>query len=186
MGYVIPPGFSRVTVEYAAVSGLGSAPVWGFGCSAPPDSDLLTAMAIWVADELIPATGTSWTVNKVVARNDTTVLEAPGAITGTRGGSECPPQVAALVKQISGVPGRSNRGRFYWPGVLNTADVFDVGQISESRQNALGALAITLQEAIESLDAHFVILHSNSSDPTAVLSTSVQGYVATQRRRMRA
>jgi hypothetical protein len=54
---------------------------------------------------------------------------AAAAVQGTDAITSAPPQVALLVKKLTGLGGRANHGRTYFPFVLPTADVSENGTI---------------------------------------------------------
>lgn len=103
---------------------------------------------------------------------------------GTHGTAASPPQVAVLVRKVTAFGGRSQRGRFYLPGVRD-ASVVDGGLLD-------GTEAVDWADAVNSWFAEMttaglppVLLHNGSSDPTPILSFDVQSRVATIRRRNR-
>lgn len=107
-------------------------------------------------------------------------LPAQGAVTGT--GS--PPNVAFLVEKNTAAGGRANRGRMFLPGVTESY-VTDSGALIPA---AVADWQVALDAWLEDLDTNgspMVLLHSASSDPTTVASLTIDGRVATQRRRLR-
>lgn len=110
------------------------------------------------------------------------------------GGSEEPPQIAALVRKNTGVGGRRNRGRWYLPGVLNDADVDMTGGITTTRRTAIQDQMNLLFSAFSASNniTGMVILHSwdtatppvPAPNPTPVAALAVQQFVGTQRRRL--
>lgn len=185
MGYSIPPGFSRVTFKYGAVASTGSRLVWGFGCDVEPGQLFTDEMADFWDDQIAPLTNNAYELQEVEARSDnlvsSTVVSNPGNVEN----AYVSPQVSALVKLVTGLPGRSNRGRIYLPGVLPEADVDQRGNISSARVGLLQLAMDNLATRLATVDGQFRILHSDVEAPTAVTSYVVQSVAATQRRRLR-
>lgn len=185
MTYVIPSGFARVSFDYSGVAATGSRPSWGIGVAADPTISLTDAMYEWWDEYVKPSQGEGYVLERVQARNDTSVCETAIALAGDSNAAHQPPNVALLVKATSGAVGRANRGRIYLPGVLYDTDVNEQGQLT-------GAAIVTWQAAMNALaarlvveDALPVILHSDVGAPTPVQSLTVQPVAATQRRRLR-
>jgi hypothetical protein len=56
--------------------------------------------------------------------------ESPyGPSRGTAAVSSLPPNCAQLVRKLTGLGGRKNRGRFYWPWFLNEGSVDEAGSV---------------------------------------------------------
>lgn len=98
-----------------------------------------------------------------------------------------PQNTAVLVKKVSNLGGRRNRGRFYVPGLPET-DIDNAGNMVGASLAAWGTAMNNLQLGLESdsfLD-RLVIFHSAAPlTPTIVASLAVDPKVATQRRRLR-
>lgn len=186
MTYVIPPGFARLTFQYAPVSPIGSAIVWGVGVASPPSAAILDDIVDWYSDVFVDVQGDGYVLQRAEMRSDTLVEERIVSIASTASGAFPPPQVAALISLSSGLPGRSNRGRVYWPGMVPESEINAQGQIGNAGQALLSTLFGGFVEILEGLSAPLVILHSDSSDPTPVTSWTLRDSVATQRRRQRA
>jgi hypothetical protein len=80
--------------------------------------------------------------------------------------------------------GRANRGRFYWPGGVDTqidsAGFLDTTAVS-NWETAMADLLTQLQT-----DLLFpVILHGGAAAPTTIVDFVLQSQAATQRRRLR-
>lgn len=185
MTYIIPPGFSRISFDYAAVSTVGSKPSWGVGVSIGPDNDVLLAAVSWAVDVLRPITSNAFRIDRVQMRNDIEMVEELTTITGSVTGPHGPPSNAALISLSTGLIGRANRGRVYLPGVLPEADLGSDGVIAGARVTAINNAFGELMTDLVALGAEPVILHSASSDPTPVNAWQTQAISATQRRRLR-
>lgn len=106
------------------------------------------------------------------------------ALPGTQSGQQAPPNTAMLVKKITGLGGRKNRGRFYIPGISDDA-VSSNGTILPGSLVLWQAEATTFLADLDTRGLPMYLLHNSSSDPTEVSSLGVDGIAATQRRRLR-
>lgn len=185
MGYVIPNGYSRVTFEYDAVSLAGSAPVWGISIESNPTSDMLDLFQAWYETDWAPLVSEAYILRRIVMRNDFVSLEREILLAGESTAADCQPNTALLVSLSSGLVGRANRGRVYFPGVLNEDTVSGSGLVFAGKIEDYDTAFQALGTALAAEDASMVILHSNSSDPTPVVGYTIQQRVATQRRRLR-
>lgn len=185
MGYVIPAGFSRISFDYAAISPQGSQPSWGFGVDVPPNDGLLDALQAWWADDLRSATDQDMSLLRIEARNDFIAIERPVGQAGSVSDNFTSPSVSVLTSLTSPAVGRSNRGRFYWPGVLPESAVNSQGLINVITLGVLAGYLISLRDALASVDGSLVILHSVEGAPSPVTNATMQRQVATQRRRNR-
>jgi len=92
------------------------------------------------------------------------------------------PQVAVLVKKLSTIGGRANKGRMYIPGVPGAALVPEgvmASGVQATWQNGFDNFFASLGAT----DVGMFILHSGVAFPTSVSSLQVSPVVATQRRR---
>lgn len=189
---VIPPGFAQVAVPHT-FPGLQRQQFVVFGVD--PAVSLTTPVAI--ADAVL----TAWedtmaadqdnqvTIGPVVASVGTSgaPLSGPGTLTASGGSSfNClPANVACLVRKTTGLGGRKGRGRMYVPWFLPDEAVSERGEIDITslgvRQDDVAALLL----ALDSNGVPMVLLHNDSTTPSPVLALTVDGVVATQRRRLR-
>lgn len=111
----------------------------------------------------------------------TTTVNVAGGLTG----SPESPQVAILMQKVSGVTGRANRGRMYFPAPPESQ--------TDGGGNYLAGVVAGYQARADQFESDLnlaglpmVILHDNPAlTPTPVLSFSISSTVATQRRRVR-
>lgn len=186
MGYVIPPGFSRVSFEYDAISAVGSKPTWGFGLDRPPSQELVDDLHTAYINFYNLFVSNGYTLTRIIARSDVGYAEWIGTTTGPVSSAAASPSVTPLVKAATGQAGRTNRGRIYPVGILTDNSVQDDGSLDPSAQADIQTMFNQFFTDIDGLQgAAPVILHSTSSDPTPVTSLTVQGVAATQRRRLR-
>lgn len=185
MGYIIPAGYSRVTLEYNAASSMGSQIVTGIGVNEDPGDTLLDKFEEWWEESLSLRTTTGYRLQRIEARNDVAVLDRTIGANGVLGGDPSPPNTAALVRLQSGLVGRKYRGRMYLPGVLKDDEVSAGGTITESTASSILGVMLYLGDLLGTIGASPVILHSDVGTPTLVTTLTVEATVATQRRRLR-
>lgn len=113
------------------------------------------------------------------------VGESTESATGGSPDARPAPNVALLVKKVSGVAGRKNRGRFYWPWAINNASINELGTISAGTVSDFQDLFDTFLENLTTEGVPMRILHNSAGTPAAVIALQVQPLVATQRRRVR-
>jgi len=203
MAVVIPDGFAEFTVNWTHF-GVGQpyANVFGADVSAADSpaaamltvrnaiqDNLFTHMDIsttWVSVEgrFGPVTGPSPGPN----------IEIPEGGTGALSITVPPPQVTLLVKKITALGGRANRGRFYWPGMLTTTALNENGSIETGALANYQSYFDDFFDQMETGDGGaddpcpLVILHDETSPtttPTLLTGLVVDGRCATQRRRLR-
>lgn len=97
-----------------------------------------------------------------------------------------PANTCVLVRKNSVLSGKKNRGRFYLPPFNITQTDVDVnGDIATAALAEPQTGANTTLAALATADLPMVILHHGTGVPTPVASLTVEGTVATQRRRIR-
>jgi hypothetical protein len=126
------------------------------------------------------------TIREGNGEGESIVWDAPRIHVGTAATATLPNNCAYLVKKNTATAGRRHRGRLYLPCLVG----------EESQVGANGALLGTLQADLQAAVGvmfpgdDYVILHSAPPGvavppPTVVTSLTVDGRIATQRRRMR-
>lgn len=112
-----------------------------------------------------------------------------GVLAGTHAGYEdLPANVAAIIQKQSGLAGRRNRGRMYFP-YLDETRVDQSGRLGASYQTDFQTAADAIYTVMTPLGSANletpVLLHSEApTTPTVVTSLTVSPIVATQRRRL--
>jgi hypothetical protein len=190
MALTIPPGFTQINVKMNLLSSIQTAECT-FGTNYTASTDLQAVADAW-RDEVMPHISNVWTYVEATAR------EAAGAIftasysaAGGVADSPCPPNTCALVRKLSILPGRRNKGRLYLPGIRED-QVDGAGNLNSSLRTALQTAMDSFHSAVEAIGSgglgQMVILHDSSlgtAPPTTVTGLQVQSLAATQRRRMR-
>lgn len=185
MAYYIPVGYSRVVFEFAPISLSGSRPAFGIGVDEDPSPENLDVFEDWAESSFAAILSSSYTIEKITMRNDAFVQDRIVSITGEDSSATAAPNVSALVRQISGLSGRANRGRFYLPGVIAEAQLANDGRMSDANRNALQLSMSVLAANMTTIGMEPVILHQTEVVPTPVTQWVVQQTAATQRRRLR-
>lgn len=123
-------------------------------------------------------------------------VAAGAAVSGSNSSAMTPPQVCALVKKTTGVGGRANRGRTYFPYMLQQNAVNETGQISSGTLSAFQAslntflaqlatdgipLCISNKIFNQALPPHHV---TSINFGNLVTAYNLEQLVATQRRRL--
>jgi len=184
--HLIPTGDEIVNVFYFTRVGDWGIPELAQACTAIGQA--------WVNDVMIHLSESLRFV-RIEARgergqNDVSFeFIVPSPVQGGRGGDWLPPQVAFCVTHLTGLTGRSNRGRTYF-GVLAESDVSG-GFITQARANALRDGLVSVRNNMSSIGWTHVVVSRvrNGRRLPEAITTEVIGYkytdlvVDTQRRR---
>lgn len=124
-------------------------------------------------------------VGVVVRDGDGNVAELTRSEVGGVNVGSVPGNGAVLVRKLTAVAGRKNRGRFFVPG-LREDEVNGAGVITPTTTNVIqGGFLDWLADMTTGLFLP-VILHTlNTDPPTLITGVSTQALMATQRRRLR-
>lgn len=153
-----------------------------FGASTGSPADLKSAIGITSTVDRVrcyfhPDTGQPATVSAV----------SLGAPVAGSGACTKPPQCALVVSLLTGRPGRSYRGRFYWPAITQamTASGKWGGTSTTTLANAFKALLLESVAGVGTGEQamRVVVASAATGDLTAVSSVRVGDVVDTQRRR---
>lgn len=189
MGVVIPAGHSLVAHEIRMANDNESMFVtYGINL-APTDGQVAQQLHAIQGNILSDFMGSNFSVTKAIVTTPIAVFESTAApFVGPNSANTVPSNTAVLVKKLSGLRGRSNRGRMYVPGV-HEGDVNPNGTISAGVVTALQGFADLMLDGFSEVGGgcQMVILHDQtvSDPPTIVTELQVDPVVATQRRRMR-
>lgn len=186
----IPAGWGQVTFEFTGDAvPTGAACVLGFQ-NAAEDSpteiaqDMEAAFRVNVLDDL--SSSISLTLVRVKLGPDDTGPsgEASGTGSGGVGGQAAPPNVAFLVHKATATGGRRGRGRMYLPGV-GDALVGSAGELIGETASTLESSLFTFAGALTLAGLPLAVLHDGAFPPSLITGLTVDGRVATQRRRLR-
>lgn len=150
-------------------------------------NDIADAIDVSTQDNLMPVLwdGIEY-VGCTVEDGDGNFFESFASATGGQANPGNTVNTTFLVKKITGVTGRKNRGRMYLPGVAEFG-VDPNGVLDESYRDGVQA-AVSAWYAWTTADfaGDMCILHTSvGDDPTDVLSLLVDPRAGSQRRRMR-
>lgn len=190
----IPPGFCEATVTIRVPGDEGPAQVVighdnGPATNAQQIADDLATVwgsignfeAVMTSDHVIE----SVLVRANFSGPDLFIGEAVVGQPGSDGTSPVPPQVSYLIQKLSGLAGRSNRGRTYLPGIPEV-EVGGDGRLSTGQFDEAQQSANNFRSSLDSFSLPMVILHVDPAlTPTSVVDFVVNRKVATQRRRLR-
>lgn len=165
-----------------------------------PGEDLATQFEAEVAALLAQIISTNYVINTLEVRQITGGLEAfdlPVELPGEHSGEELPPQVCPLVKWSTGLSGRRNRGRSYFPASVETTQT--AGELTTTFKTAVQNVAnahLRLGESLAPTWEKVIYGYPYEGDPTStppklpraenvalVTSAIVRNNLATQRRR---
>lgn len=98
-----------------------------------------------------------------------------------------PPNTAIIQRKATGLAGRANRGRMYWPAIFVDQAAIDTdGTMSGAPFTHFQSVAAGMLAHMNSNFISPVIIHASGATPTPISSLSVvEPIAATQRRRMR-
>lgn len=193
--FVLPPGFCHFTLSMR--HSLVARPMlvtFAAEITATPydqaDADAVAGQVFLNADQFYDGEWQFVELVTLVGQDGDALrfVSAMGGV-GTRAAVESPPpNVACLIAKNTGLSGRRNRGRMYWP-CPNEAAVQQSGALTGAELILLQALATGLAATLSGTGAtnlsQPVLLHSEApTTPTPVTALQASPFVATQRRRL--
>jgi hypothetical protein len=96
-----------------------------------------------------------------------------------------PPGLAHIIKKTTGLPGHSQRGRMYIPGILAEGDVANDGTISPTIMAIRTTTFNTLLTTLAAGNTPMYLQHRSGAAPTLVTALTPLNVVGSQRRRQR-
>lgn len=139
----------------------------------------------WSSPGPLAEMNAEWRLSSTTVANGTGALFTLTTVVGALGGgSPAPPNCTFLVKKVTGVGGRKNRGRMYLPGV-GESDVDGIGGVLAAKVTGLNIAFTSFMTALAALDISPCILHTEALPSTGILSFQTENLIATQRRRLR-
>jgi hypothetical protein len=174
---------------------------YGIGLEANVGSGQLPALATSLFSafntSVMPNVSAKYTHTRCVVRAGQSglvpdlVAEANGSQIGGGSSSPLPQNTAMLIKKVSGLTGRQNRGRFYLPGI-DESSVTEVGVLAAATITLIQGRLNTWLTSVNDVVGitQMVILHQGLGDPPAIGPTIItqliiDPVVSTQRRRLR-
>lgn len=196
MALLIPDGFAQVLIPIKHNSLARSAAIT-FGIKNDTGGFFTPALANTILGDVVPAINldSNCTIGPAVLRvsdasGATGTIEGTTSVPGTSASSTPPPNVAVLVKKITGRLGRRGRGRMFIPWWVDESTVGEDGVIAGTTVNGFNT---SLGNVLTNLQADMVpmyLLHDDEGStaapsPDEVTSLICDNRVATQRRRLR-
>lgn len=189
---IIPVGYGSVGLPIVnSASSRRAFVTWGFQNSGALIGPSIIGDAVMDALEatVSPTLDSSCTIGPAEVRVNIGGTELVGLATESQTGGSADqrpaPNCALLVQKVSGVAGRKNRGRFYWPWAVNNASINEAGIISAGTVSDFQDVFDTFLENLTTEGVPMRILHNTAGTPASVISLNVSNLVATQRRRLR-
>lgn len=151
------------------------------------------ALRVFINSHIAPQLDDSYILDRIdsVGRNATGTDFAAGAVinnVGDRVGEVVPLNYSVLVRKSTGLRGRRNRGRMFWPGMAQEAEVDQAGVLTVARVASLQAAFTAFFAALAGRvpNSNMLLLHTSApTTPVPITDLVVQALGATQRRRMR-
>lgn len=198
---IIPPGFAQVALQFQRdgdpdpwyITYAVDSSAWGGNYNSLAND----IVSIWAANTL-DALPTDTRITGVQLRvgqdgTDPLTLYYPIVRTGTGSGQTLPQNCAVLVTKVTSRPGRTGKGRFFWPTIAE-GQVNGLGQIDPTYRTSFNAslslVFLAHEEGFDSGDPLPMYLLHNNGSPGGTLPTVIDGLlvdpvISTQRRRLR-
>lgn len=200
MAFIPAPDTAELVATYTMPNGNQAKNVLNFrdtllqGWDAATLQALITAYVNWENATAKALRSSQVSLTSVLARDmsvqNGAVVEQAAAIPGTNAGANMPSNVTLSVKHVTGLAGRSFRGRTYWIGLSETMVTGDFVIVATG--NAIVAAMNALRTTLQPQGFYFVIVsrYSNNAPRTTAVVTNVLASqvidmrVDTQRRRL--
>jgi len=192
----IPQDYGNAQFVYQ-VTGITRPMTWALGFkneASEPAQACATFIRVIMEGNAMAAAGNmgnKWTFVKVLATTNSlaglVTGESPSNRAGTSSAGRPPCNGAVLVRKVTGLGGRTRRGRLFHPVTfLDEAAIDEAGNIAGASVTTVQGWFDSLRTAMETAGFPIYLLHENpAATPTLVSNLLVQGQLATQRRRMR-
>lgn len=192
---IIPSGYGQVNIKFSGTAlPTGAEVTHGFkldGSGVTPTDMANSYIAAIDAGDWKLNWHSGCTVTSVLVKfgpNDTgPSAEVPCSILGLYTANGCSPNVTFLIHKNTVLGGHAGKGRMFWPGAPD-GEYDNAGVISPATvvaaQSDLDELFTDMDSVVDGL----YLLHADGSPittPTKVTGWSLDGTVATQRRRLR-
>lgn len=178
MALVIPSGYALAAWQFTSAN--GTAPfVTTCGVSVPSSVpadlvDVANSLFTEYANELLPATHTQMTLERVSLQVDTAggLASYDSDLSSEGGGDSSAPMpyaAAIIMRKITAVGGRAGRGRMFLPGTASENVVDQNGIVDSVQRAALNTAMENLwdQHAVTIPTSNPVLLHDEASPVTA-------------------
>lgn len=155
--------------------------------AAPWDSgDLAIVRAAWV-DNIIPLQTTVWTLVETTltqqqGSNQVTLTDST-TDNGDSANTPMPPSVAIIIRKLTGLSGRANRGRMYVPGIPEN-HIADTGRVEPGALTSWNTAADGLAADLSAGAAVPSLFHRATGTMTPLTELEVAGTMGHQRMRV--
>lgn len=195
MAVVIPPSFAQASVEHWLAGYTRPAvTVWGVKILGVPDDDpvgMANAFQNLYRDTLgsqIDANVTIRSTRIVIGQDGGDPLVGVATDFGNGGATResVAPALSLMVSKNTGLGGRKNRGRAYFPWAISDTGVAENGAIATTNLSAWQSNLTDFLEAVDTADLFegLYVLHSDPSvPPTKITSMVPNPVVRTQKQR---
>lgn len=187
----IPLNYSEVTMEFTGAGvPFGAAVVFGVDNTVGGLTPTGVATAVNTAigaSGIMGRLSSNLGITNLHVKNgpDSTGPFADVSVTRTGGSAgDTNPSTALLVNKASALGGRKNRGRMFFPGLIE-ADVGNAGVVTGTALTAFQTQFTSFLTNLSGANIPMVLLHTDGSTPTLVTSLNVASLVAIQHRRLR-
>lgn len=196
MAFIPVPGVIEVKLDhtYFGTGGKGMVMHYiinGGGAWTIPDiNDCLDALVTWWDTHLQPLMSPQVTLNRIRARDLSTVNSLQGEttaglpLTGTRSGTPLTANVVLALKKVTGFTGKSFRGRVYHFG-LCSGDVINTNYCTTATINSLEAAyneSLVLVGGLNNYDQVLVSRYADKQPRTTGILTLIQDFQAVDQR----
>lgn len=199
MTLLVPNGFAVCKLVYSLQDSPGYDSIITYGVENLTGNPAATlALNLWSAAVQTGSIGDAASMNSLWALTSSQVaLKVSGAFisaqfddveAGSISNAVPSLQVAALMQKHTGLGGRKGKGRCYLPpALLDEGDINEIGTIDSTARAALqDKCEFWLDYIDNTLNLDMVLFHNDGvTAPTSVTAVTVEGTVATQRRRLR-
>lgn len=186
MALQIPSGFSQCAIM---LDSTWTVDPWyvTFGVEASPNAAAAETIRSYFTTHIMPKMASTISAKKMRMWDESNVEEVTFAVTGGFGSDSLPANCATLIKKNTGRVGRRHQGRIFLPGMVGITNTSSGNTIQSTKLTELQTAVTSWFAAMDTGANNMVILHNEpgSPTPTPVTSLSVDGTLATQRRRMR-
>lgn len=198
MTVVIPPGYAQLSIEHwladyprpavttFAAKILGTEDGDGFN----PATQFFTAF-VTAYKALVDNGVTLRNPRAVVGQDggDPLVFTTAQSEAGGQARSSTAPALALMISKNTGLGGRKNRGRMYFPWAMDDNAVAENGSVNSTIVNAYTSASANFLDYLGGADSRFslldgaVLLHSDLTPPTPITSMVASPVIRTQRNR---
>lgn len=190
----IPIGAAQINLKFTGPAvPLGAQVTYGVACGdgMAPEVVAQAQVNALTVSELLEHVSFQTAVTSVFVKKGPNVtglmLDYSCNVPGLESEGAVPPNTAMLVKKVTPMGGRMNAGRLFFPALPKSVND-GTGSIAPSSVQVYQDYFDRWLDALADLGTPMILLHAKESTPgipQSVMRLSVQGRLATQRRRLR-